>query len=258
MKKNKIILYFLPLSVCLFISTWLLAKNNVIIVGPKPRNFQKVNIGIGFQTKPKVNKNGEISTDININKNEFGGKTNYKASYSPFKAQVKWVYDGDSIKVQSGKRVLMVRLYGIDAPESKQPFGKKSLQNLMKLVKDKQVYIKPITLDKYKRYVSKVYFIEEKNNIKEKKYINLEQVKNGYAWHYKRYAPNDTDLAQAQEQACKDKLGLWVQKNPIYPETYRYSKKKKSEVKEKKQDNNTKKVKPEEKKEQKKELKPTS
>ncbi|WP_315107697.1 thermonuclease family protein [uncultured Campylobacter sp.] len=47
------------------------------------------------------------------------------------------IHDGDMITVLQGKQQIKVRLFGIDAPELKQPYGKKSKQFLVNLVTGK-------------------------------------------------------------------------------------------------------------------------
>ncbi|OUT10435.1 hypothetical protein B9N62_10065 [Campylobacter concisus] len=47
------------------------------------------------------------------------------------------ISNGDTITVLSGKEQTKVRLYGIDAPELKQPYGKKSKQFLANLIAGK-------------------------------------------------------------------------------------------------------------------------
>ncbi len=54
----------------------------------------------------------------------------------------------------------------------------------------------------------------------------LEQVKAGFAWHYKRYqheqSPEDQRLyADAENQARNNGLGLWRENNPNPPWEYR-------------------------------------
>ena len=52
------------------------------------------------------------------------------------------VSDGDTITVLQDKRQIKVRLYGIDAPELKQPYGKKSKQFLSNLITGKIAEVK--------------------------------------------------------------------------------------------------------------------
>jgi len=49
-------------------------------------------------------------------------------------------------------------------------------------------------------------------------------VAEGFAWWYKRYAPDDTDLRKAENDARALKKGLWSHPNPIPPWKFRRQK----------------------------------
>jgi len=72
--------------------------------------------------------------------------------------------------------------------------------------------------DRYGRLIGKVYTGET--------YINLEMVKRGHAHWYKKYAPKDKDLQQAEAKAKKAKRGVWSRPNPIKPSEWRKKKSK--------------------------------
>ena len=50
--------------------------------------------------------------------------------------------------------------------------------------------------------------------------INLLSVREGFAWHYKKYS-SDTALANAEIQAKKEGRGLWKDQSPIPPREWR-------------------------------------
>jgi hypothetical protein len=52
------------------------------------------------------------------------------------------------------------------------------------------------------------------------RWINLEMVKEGWAWHYKAYS-SDKTLADAEVAAKKIRRGLWADSNPTPPWEYR-------------------------------------
>ena len=147
-----------------------------------------------------------------------------------FTAKVQRVVDGDTVYVEdeAGKK-FKVRLTGIDAPEQNQPYGLASTYHLRELLLNKFVLLesepkkgKPYSVDRYKRVLAKI--------ILDGRDINLSQVLNGYAWHFKRYqkqqSPKDRELySQAELHAEKNKLGLWDEKNPIAPWKWRKIKK---------------------------------
>lgn len=129
------------------------------------------------------------------------------------------VHDGDTITVldQNNKK-FHIRLQGIDAPELKQEFGNVSQQNLSRMVLGKQVVIVWTKVDKYRRTVGTIKLDGQD--------MNIEQVKAGMAWHFKKYEdeqePQDrVTYAAAEQQARAAKLGLWKDPNPMVPGDWR-------------------------------------
>ncbi len=129
--------------------------------------------------------------------------------------KVQKVSDGDTITVLTpeGDRKYKIRFYGIDAPESSQPFGEESGKALAKMIDGKFVTVKVSNVDQYQRHVGKVYCGDL--------YVNLEMVKQGMAWHYAQYAPKDYEIQSAQQTAQRSGLGLWSQQRPQPPWEYR-------------------------------------
>lgn len=124
------------------------------------------------------------------------------------------VSDGDTITVLTAtKDQVKVRLHGIDAPESKQPFGEKSRLALAELVAGKDATVTVETKDKYGRVVGRV--------IVGKTDANLAQVAAGMAWWYRAYARKDTTLRDAETAAREAKLGLWIDPHPVPPWDWR-------------------------------------
>ena len=127
------------------------------------------------------------------------------------------VADGDTITVLDSEKVQhKVRLDRIDAPEKKQAFGEKSKQHLAEMVFGKDVRVEWQKKDRYQRILG-IVFIGEKD-------VNLQMVKDGFAWHYKFYDKTPA-YAQAALDAREKKIGLWVDPNPIEPYEFRKSKK---------------------------------
>ena len=133
--------------------------------------------------------------------------------------RVVGVSDGDTITVlDSGNNQHKIRLSGIDAPEKKQAFGNASKRSLSNMIFNEQVQIDWNKEDRYGRKVGKVIYSE--------KDINLEQVKLGMAWYFKKYKGelSQTDRIsyfQAQQNAKSNKIGLWLENQPIAPWDYR-------------------------------------
>lgn len=138
-------------------------------------------------------------------------------SYSSFalssSCKVVGVVDGDTIKcLFDNKKLIKIRLANIDAPESKQAFGQVSKYNLSKLIFDKIVQVDLFEKDKYNRLIGKISY--------QNRDINLEQVKQGYAWVYREFNKNP-EYYVAELDAKKNKRGLWLDKYPIYPSIWR-------------------------------------
>ena len=133
------------------------------------------------------------------------------------------VSDGDTLsvqKVENGKfvgEVMKIRMFGIDAPEKTQDYGIESKQALEKLVNGKTLEIEEKNRDRYGRTVAVVY-VNGKN-------INEEMVKNGNAWWYQEYDKKDTKMQAYQENAKKNKLGLFGKRGYVEPWNYRKEKK---------------------------------
>lgn len=121
------------------------------------------------------------------------------------------VTDGDTIKILTSKRQqIKVRLYGIDAPEKKQPYGAAAKRYLAELIAGKTVQIEEHGKDRYKCVLGIVYL--------DGKDVNEILVLNGYAWAFTKYSK----IYESQEPQARSKgLGLWRDKNPIKPEIWR-------------------------------------
>lgn len=120
------------------------------------------------------------------------------------------IHDGDTITVLQDKQQVKVRLFGIDAPELKQPYGKKSKRFLANLIAGKVVEVEENGKDRYKRTIGTIYL----NGTD----INAQMVENGYAWAYRKFSKKYTPQ---ESQAKKQRLGLWRDKEPIPPWEWR-------------------------------------
>ena len=127
------------------------------------------------------------------------------------------VTDGDTIKLLTKNYITYkIRLNDIDAPEKKQAFGNKSKENLASYIAGKNIKVTYTKLDKYKRILGTIYY----NNLD----INLQQIKDGYAWVYKNYSKNQ--IYSIEENKSRQlKKGLWSDKFPIEPWIFRKQKK---------------------------------
>ncbi len=90
------------------------------------------------------------------------------------------------------------------------------------LIFGKTVTVQVSKRDKYNREVAKILL--------DGRDINLRQIKDGFAWHYKEYQreqpADDRKLyAEAEEEARKAKRGLWFDLSPQTPSDFRKSEK---------------------------------
>jgi endonuclease YncB( thermonuclease family) len=123
-------------------------------------------------------------------------------------ARVTRVFDGDSFIAQviDGAEV-EVRLGGIDAPEKGQPYADKARAALRGLILNQQVRIAVTDTDKYQRKVAQVY------RISDGLHVNAEQLRQGFAWAYRRVAP-DHPFRELERVAREEGLGLWALPEP--------------------------------------------
>ena len=138
-----------------------------------------------------------------------------------FSARVIRVVDGDSVNVLRlpEKKELKLRLYGIDAPEWKQAYGKESKDALKGLLgPNTEISVKVLDKDRYGRLICELHLDNKAIS------VNEWMVSEGNAWHYIKYAPDDMNLQQAEENARNNKLGLWSSGGPIPPWKFRHIK----------------------------------
>ncbi len=146
----------------------------------------------------------------------------FQANAGIITGKVVSVSDGDTITVLDAENNQhKIRLMGIDAPEKSQPFGQASKKNLSNMVFGKTVTVEWLKHDRYKRVIGKVLF--------EKMDVCLEQVKSGFAWHYKQYEREQLGddrflYANAEVSARKERVGLWADVDPVEPSKYRHKK----------------------------------
>lgn len=123
------------------------------------------------------------------------------------------IADGDTFTLlTTAKEQFRVRLLHIDCPENGQPFGKIARHALSTLIYNKQVKVYYDKRDRYKRILGNVYL----GNL----YVNMEMVKMGYAWHFKKYSVSPA-FEQEERNARSRKLGLWVDLHPVAPWVWR-------------------------------------
>ncbi len=130
----------------------------------------------------------------------------------PVRGRVIHVADGDTLTVLWNGEPRVIRIQGIDAPETGQPFGAKAAWVLKALVLDRTVTLRPYEHDRYGRMIADV----ESGG----RNVALALVEQGLAYHYTRYS-SDSALAVAEQKARQARVGLWSQASPIPPWEYR-------------------------------------
>ena len=111
------------------------------------------------------------------------------------------ISDGDTVTLlTSEKTQVKIRLAEIDAPESGQPYGKRSKEILSDFIFGEDVQVKITDQDRYGRSVGTVFH----NNIN----INRQMVQLGAAWAYRAYLKDKTLIA-VENDAKKAGVGLW-------------------------------------------------
>ena len=133
-------------------------------------------------------------------------------SLSAFALEITYFYDGDTVKIKDSAHEYKLRLTDIDAPERGQTDGLKSRRALMQFCKNASVNVYISGTDKYQRSLGKLHC----NNRDASEFM----VNNGYAWFNRRFSMNYT-LDIAEQQARKNKRGLWLNTNPTPPWIWR-------------------------------------
>lgn len=147
-------------------------------------------------------------------------------NYKPVKKEtivgkVVGITDGDTFKLLTiDSTLIKVRLANIDCPERKQPFSKRAKQFASDAIFNKTVTLNVLKKDRYRRYVSNVIYDDSLS-------LSHELVRNGLAWHYKKYS-KDSLLQALEDNAKRNKVGLWQDKNAIPPWEWRNLRKKPS------------------------------
>lgn len=129
------------------------------------------------------------------------------------------VSDGDSVTLLSESGTLRVRLAGIDAPESRMPYGREAKAHLAAMVLGKEVQAIVHKKDRYGRTIATLML-----NTKD---VNLAMLQAGMAWHYKQYEREQTAsaaaaYAQSETKARTQGVGLWQLEMPIPPWEWRH------------------------------------
>ena len=128
----------------------------------------------------------------------------------PPKIRIRRVIDGDSLEVKYAglfsflRRPFPVRLYGIDAPELAQPYGRESRDQLASLVRRGGIRMDVRATDRYGRTVGLLYPRQ-----RGREPINVAMVRSGMAYWYRRYGGRDLGFPEAEAEAQSKRRGVW-------------------------------------------------
>lgn len=135
------------------------------------------------------------------------------AAAEPVAWRVVNVHDGDTVTALDEENVQhRIRLQGIDAPETGQPFGRAARDDLVDLVKGKTVSVEQRGRDRYGRVLATLEVGGED--------VGSRMVARGLAWHYVRFS-KDERLAAAEREARAARRGLWGDPSPVPPWDWR-------------------------------------
>jgi endonuclease YncB( thermonuclease family) len=129
------------------------------------------------------------------------------------------VADGDTLTLlDAARRQHRIRLDGIDAPERTQAYGRRARESLAALAHGRSATADCDKIDRYGRAVCRVTV----DGVD----VGLEQVRRGLAWHYVRYAHEQSVIARAvyaraEAQAKQERSGLWAAPDHTAPWDYR-------------------------------------
>ena len=123
----------------------------------------------------------------------------------------KPAYDGDTITVRRGGQKIKVRFACIDAPELKQPMGKKSRDYLRSLINSSngKVGLNIIKSDRYGRSVAEVWINSAESGTE---LVQSRMITAGMAYSYGQYksdCPSWEAVKNAQEYAKSNRFGVW-------------------------------------------------
>lgn len=136
------------------------------------------------------------------------------ASKKSYNAKVIGIADGDTVVIRRNGRKEKVRLFGVDCPEKRQAFGSDASQFTHLATLNTNVTVVPVQQDRYGRVVAYLILENGRN-------FNYLLVSEGFAWWFRRYAPNDFQFAGREILARLKGKGLWLEASPVPPWEYR-------------------------------------
>jgi micrococcal nuclease len=129
--------------------------------------------------------------------------------------EVVGVTDGDTILVLRENHRIKIHLYGVDAPETQQAYGKLARDFTADLTAGKEIEVKEVARDADNQIVALVGSGDLN--------LNEELIRSGYAWIDTRSCdrPVCQQWQALEDEAKKEQKGLWRDTNPVPPWEWR-------------------------------------
>jgi endonuclease YncB( thermonuclease family) len=114
------------------------------------------------------------------------------------------VLDGDTLTVRLDGKETRIRVYGVDAPEMKQEYGKEAQEFVENMILTEMVQIEPVDTDRYGRTVAIVH-------LRDGDTLESRLLAAGMAWLYPQYCkrPECAVWKETEKQAKAAGKGLW-------------------------------------------------
>ncbi len=120
------------------------------------------------------------------------------------------IVDGDTFDLlNDSNKTYRIRMEGIDAPEKGMPYYQVSKKYLGSLCFGQRVTVKITQAESGNRKIGLKYISAGTE-------LSHEMIRAGLAWHFVKYN-SDRDLAALEQQARKERRGLWKDPNPLPP-----------------------------------------
>lgn len=124
------------------------------------------------------------------------------------------VLDGDTIHLlRETGQIVRVKLYGVDAPERGQAYGRVAARAVQKFLYRKRVRAGAEDTDPDGRHL---FVVEVDDRI-----LNEHLLRKGLAWWDRKQAPRNERLRRLERRARRAHRGLWSQPNPVPPWEWR-------------------------------------
>ncbi len=132
-----------------------------------------------------------------------------------FLADVTGVIEGDQLEIMREGITTRLRLYGIDCPETDQPFGREAKDYVATRVFGKKITVIDYRWDGKSRVLGEVILPDGTN-------LGRDLLRSGLAWYYRPLAKRpERDMRNLQRAARREKKGLWAEEHPTPPWTFR-------------------------------------